>query len=141
MLIPTLIMAAIALGLFLLATAEGRGQNISGLKAGFRMLVEILPLLVFAFIIAGMVQVLLPRDLLSKWVGEQSGLKGIMIGVLAGAITPGGPYVSLPMEIGILGWRFTLVRLASVIVFPPLAGVLANYVRSRIAPMRDIPTS
>jgi len=104
-----------------------------------------------------LVQVLLPRDLLSSWVGTESGFRGIMIGTLAGSVTPGGPYVSypiaaalmksgagigtmvafvtgwslwavarLPMEVGILGWRFTIIRLISVVVFPPIAGVVAN---------------
>ena len=163
MLIPTLIMAAIALVLFVFATLKGQGQNIAGLKSSFRMLIEILPLLIFAFIIAGLVQTLLPRDLLSKWVGEESGFRGIIIGTLAGSITPGGPYVSLPivaallksgasvgtmvafltgwslwaiarlpMEIGILGWKFTLIRLTSVFVFPPIAGLIASYVSKLI---------
>jgi uncharacterized membrane protein YraQ (UPF0718 family) len=32
----------------------------------------------------------------------------------------------LPMEIGILGWRVTVARLACTFVFPPLAGLLAQ---------------
>ena len=127
-----------------------------GFKTAFKMLIEILPLLFFAFIIAGMVQVLLPKDLLARWVGTESGLKGILIGTVAGGLTPGGPYVSLPvvagllksgagvgtmvafltswslwavgrlpMEIGILGWKFTFLRLACTFFFPPIAGWLA----------------
>ena len=157
MLIPTLIMAVFAVALFVIATVKGDGANIAGLKSATRTLLEILPLLIFAFIIGGLVQVLLPRDLLSSWVGTESGFRGIMIGTLAGSVTPGGPYVSypiaaalmksgagigtmvafvtgwslwavarLPMEVGILGWRFTIIRLISVVVFPPIAGVVAN---------------
>lgn len=159
MLVPTLIMAAIAGALFVLATLRGEGQNVQGLKAAFRMTLAVLPLLVFAFIVAGLAQAMLPRDLLSRWVGAESGLRGIVVGTLAGAVTPGGPYVSLPlvaallqagagagtmvafltswslwavarlpMEVGILGWRFTAVRLLSVFFFPPIAGVLAQAV-------------
>jgi len=114
-------------------------------------------LLVFAFIVAGMVQVLLPRELLSKWVGVESGMRGILIGTVAGAFVAGGPYVSLPiaagllrsgagagtmvafltgwslwavsrlpMEVGILGWKFTLIRIASTFFFPPIAGLIAQ---------------
>jgi uncharacterized membrane protein YraQ (UPF0718 family) len=32
------------------------------------------------------------------------------------------------MEIGILGWRFTLIRVLSTLVFPPIAGFVAQYV-------------
>jgi len=136
---------------------KGQGQHISGMKSALNMTVEILPLLVFAFIVAGMVQVLLPRELLAKWVGAESGMRGILIGSVAGGLAPGGPYVSLPiaagllrsgasvgtmvafltgwslwavsrlpMEVGILGWKFTLIRIASTFFFPPIAGLIAQ---------------
>ena len=157
MLIPTIIMAILAIILLIIGYSKGQGQHIVGLKSALKMTAQILPLLIFAFIMAGMVQTLLPRELLSKWIGEESGMRGILIGTLAGSITPGGPYVSLPlaagflragagvgtmvafitawslwavsrlpMEIGILGWKFTLVRLACTFFFPPIAGFLAQ---------------
>ena len=121
------------------------------------MTVEILPLLIFAFIVAGMIRVLLPHELISKWVGVESGMRGILIGTVAGGFSPGGPYVSLPivagllrtgagvgtmvafltgwslwavsrlpMEVGILGWKFTLIRITCTFFFPPIAGLLAQ---------------
>ncbi|MCK5057787.1 MAG: permease [Candidatus Aminicenantes bacterium] len=156
MLVPTIIMGVLAFILVGIAYAKGEGVYAAGFKSAFKMIIEILPLLFFAFVIAGMIQVLLPKDLLSRWVGMESGLKGILIGTLAGGITPGGPYVSLPMvagllkagagagtmvafltswslwavarlpmEFGILGWRFTLLRLACTFFFPPVAGLIA----------------
>jgi hypothetical protein len=32
----------------------------------------------------------------------------------------------LPMEIGLLGWRFTIARLACTFFFPPIAGWMAH---------------
>ena len=157
MLGPTILMAALATILYLIAWQRGQGQHIQGLKMGWAMLVQIVPLLLFVFIVAGMVQALLPKELLSKWVGAESGTKGILIGSVAGGLTPGGPYVSLPivagllragasvgtmvafmtgwsllavarlpMEVGILGWRFTIARLVCTFFFPPIAGLLAQ---------------
>lgn len=157
MLIPTLVMACLAIILLIMGYSKGEGQHIAGLKSALKMTTEILPLLIFAFIMAGMIQVLLPQELLSKWIGEESGIRGILLGTLAGGITPGGPYVSLPlaagflragasigtmvafltawslwavtrmpMEIGIMGWKFTFVRLACTFFFPPIAGFLAQ---------------
>jgi len=68
-----------------------------GLKAGGKLFHEILPTMVLAFIAAGLVSVLLPRELMSRWLGEQSGLRGLMIATLAGALTPGGPFVQFPI--------------------------------------------
>jgi uncharacterized membrane protein YraQ (UPF0718 family) len=157
MLIPTIIMGLLAVVLVYVGYSKGEGQHILGLSATWKMIIEILPLLIFAFIVAGMVQVLLPRDLISKWIGVESGLRGILIGTVAGGLTPGGPYVSLPvvagflragagigtlvafltgwslwavsrmpMEIGIMGWKFTLVRYACTFFFPPIAGLIAQ---------------
>ncbi|NIO48345.1 MAG: permease [Candidatus Aminicenantes bacterium] len=157
MLIPTLVMAVLAIVLLYIGYSKGQGQHIIGLKSAFKITIQILPLLIFAFIMAGMIQTLLPRELISKWIGEESGLRGILIGSLVGAITPGGPYVTLPvaagflragagvgtmvafvtawslwavtrlpMEIGILGWKFTAARLVCTFFFPPIAGFIAQ---------------
>lgn len=157
MFIPTIIMAALAAIFLIIGYYKGQGQHITGIKSAMNMTVQILPLLVFAFIVAGMVQVLLPHELISKWIGAESGIRGILIGTVAGALAPGGPYVSLPvaagllrsgagvgtmvafltgwslwavsrlpMEVGILGWKFTLIRLASTFFFPPIAGLIAH---------------
>ncbi|GAB4371461.1 MAG: hypothetical protein Kow0042_14190 [Calditrichia bacterium] len=157
MLVPTLVMGLLAALLLAIGYGKGQGQHLIGLKSAVNLTLQIFPLLIFAFIVAGMVQVLVPRELISKWVGAESGFKGIMIGTLAGAIAPGGPYVSLPlaagllqagsgigtmvafltawslwavgrlpMEVGILGWRFTLIRLTCTFFFPPIAGLIAN---------------
>jgi uncharacterized membrane protein YraQ (UPF0718 family) len=157
MLIPTIIMALLAAVLLGIGYSKGEGEHIQGLNSGLKMIIEIFPLLLFAFIVAGMVQVLLPQELLSRWIGEESGIKGILIGTLAGGVTPGGPYVSLPvvagllkagagvgtlvafltawslwavarlpMEIGILGWKFTFVRFICTFFFPPIAGFIAQ---------------
>jgi uncharacterized membrane protein YraQ (UPF0718 family) len=157
MIIPTVVMMVLAIILLYLAYHRGNGEHILGLKAAGAMTIEVLPLLIFAFIVAGLMQELMPHELLSRWVGEESGFRGIMLGSLAGGLAPGGPFVSLPiaaglvrsgagigtmvafltgwslwafsrlpMEVGILGWRLTLIRVASTVVFPPLAGFVAH---------------
>jgi uncharacterized membrane protein YraQ (UPF0718 family) len=157
MLIPTIIMGVLALILLYIGYHKGHGEHIAGLSRGFNLTVEVLPLLIFAFIVAGMVQVLIPHEIISRWIGAESGLRGILLGTVAGGFSPGGPYVSLPivaglmrsgagvgtlvafltswslwavgrlpMEVGILGWRFTAIRLACTFFFPPIAGFLAQ---------------
>ena len=79
-----------------------RGEHISGMKLAMNMTVGILPLLFFSFIVAGMIQVLIPREFLSTWVGEESGIRGICIGTIAGGLAPGGSYVGLTIAAGLL---------------------------------------
>lgn len=102
MLVPTIIMGVLALALLLVGFWRGQGEHLTGLKSALNMIIEILPMLVCAFIVASMVQAFLPRELISRWVGLESGWRGLLIGTLTGALTPGGPYVSLPIATGLL---------------------------------------
>lgn len=97
MLAPTLVMAAIAIVLVLIGHRKGGGEDIAGLKIAYHLTWTVLPLLVFAFVVAGMAQTLIPAQTISKWVGEESGFRGIILGSIAGGLAPGGPYVSLPI--------------------------------------------
>ena len=163
MLIPTIIIGVIAIALFIVAYLKGGGEHILGLKEAGNILLQILPLLIFAFIIAGIIKVLIPTEMISKWVGAESGFRGIMIGTVVGGLTPGGPYTAmpiaagllqagagigtmvafmtgwslwaftrLPLEIGIMGWKFTGIRLACTFFFPVVAGLIANLFFSKV---------
>ncbi|MBU3911527.1 MAG: permease [Candidatus Omnitrophica bacterium] len=156
MLMPTIVMAVLAVVLVLIGYYKG--EHVNGLREAMVMTLQILPLLVLALIIAGMVRVLLPQEAIAKWIGNESGVKGILIGTVAGAFTPGGPYVSmplvagllrsgasmgtlvayltgwslwafsrLPIEVGIIGWRFAFIRFISVLILPPIAGFSAQF--------------
>jgi uncharacterized membrane protein YraQ (UPF0718 family) len=101
MLIPTIVMGLLAAVLLLVAHSKGERLHVEGLKSASTMTVTILPMLIFAFIIAGMMQVLIPQQVVAKWVGTESGIRGIIIGSIAGGLAPGGPYVSLPIAAGL----------------------------------------
>lgn len=90
-------MAVILVALIGVAIWRGGGSLQKGLTFGGKTFLSTLPLLVFAFAIAGLVQVLIPREFIMKWLGPEAGLKGILLGTVAGGITPGGPYVSFPI--------------------------------------------
>ena len=163
MLIPTIIMGVIAIALLIIGYQKGGGEHILGLKSAGNILLQIVPLLIFAFIIAGMIQVLAPTEMISRWVGAESGFRGILIGTAIGGFTPGGPFVTLPiaagllrtgasvgtmvafmtgwsllaftrlpLEVGLLGWKFTLIRLACTFFFPIIAGLIANRLFSNV---------
>jgi len=157
LLVPTIIMGFLAIALTAIAYKRGQGEHVTGLKQARTILIQIAPLLVFAFIVAGMIQVLIPTETISRYVGTESGFSGIILGAVIGGLMPGGPFVSLPIaagllvagagtgtmvalmtgwsiwavsrlpiEFGIMGWKFTAIRLASSFFFPILAGLLAN---------------
>ena len=102
MLYPTIIAGVIAIILLMIGYFKDQGANLGTIKSALGSTLEIVPLIIFAFIIAGMIQNLLPRELLVRWLGAGSGIKGLFIGTVAGGLTLGGPYVSLPVAAGLL---------------------------------------
>ncbi|MFH1453537.1 MAG: permease [Armatimonadota bacterium] len=157
MLMPTIIMGVLAAILLAVGYFKGQGHHVGGLKYAVSMSLQMLPLLFFALVVGGMVQLLIPQELLLKWVGTESGLKGIFFGAIAGGLCPGGPFINLPiaagflaagasigtivafltgwslwavaripLEVGILGWRFVVIRLVCTLIFPPIAGIIAQ---------------
>ncbi len=164
MFIPTIIMLVIALVLLFIGYQKGGGEHIIGLKTAGNLLIQITPLLIGAFVIAGMIQVLIPQEVISRWVGAESGFRGILIGTVVGGLTPGGPFVSLPiaagflragasigtmvafltgwsllaitrlpLEIGLMGWKFSLIRIVCTFFFPPVAGLIADRLFSHVS--------
>lgn len=152
-----LIMCVFALFLLILGYYQDPSLPIKGIKNGFDYFLRIFPILIVAFIIVGMIQVLIPPEFIIKWLGKESGLKGVFLGSIAGALIPGGPFVCfpiaasiyksgagtgtmvafvtawslwsltrLPYEITFIGLRFALIRVASTLLLPPLAGIIAQ---------------
>lgn len=58
---------------------------------------DMLPRVGAALVIAGMVWVLMPREALSRFVGRDSGLRGLVVATIAGIITLGGPSSAFPL--------------------------------------------
>ncbi len=156
---PTVVMGSAATILLFLGYLKGGGEHINGLRYAGTTLMTLLPLLISAFIVAGMMSELIPKESVSRVLGEESGLKGILFGAVAGGMTPGGPFVSmpiaagllgsgasvgpavsyltgwslwafyrLPIEVGFLGWKLTMIRFLTVLFFPILAGVMAQFI-------------
>ena len=152
----TIIMIALAVILTVVAYFRG-GVHVTGLKLGAKSIWDNLLLLLASFAVAGLVQVLIPKELISRWLGTEAGFKGILLGSIAGGLIPGSPYsvfpvaasfyaagasistivafitawslwsVSrLPLEVGIIGPRVTLARFLSTLIFPPIAGLIAQ---------------
>lgn len=89
------------LALFGLAFAAWRtgGPELlrTGLSSGAQLLVRYSALLVVSFLAAGLAEVLVPQAWVSRALGEDSGLRGILIGTGVGALTPAGPFVAMPI--------------------------------------------
>jgi uncharacterized membrane protein YraQ (UPF0718 family) len=154
----TVILFLAGLGLGVVAFLEGGWSRVgAGLTGTGSLVLSVSLLIVAAFVLAGLIQVMISKETVTRWLGEESGWRGFLIGGVAGALIPGGPYVyypiavaflrggatigtivtfvvaknlwtlsRLPIEVALLGVHVTWVRYLVTLLFPPLAGVLAE---------------
>jgi uncharacterized membrane protein YraQ (UPF0718 family) len=76
---------------------DGQARFLEILSADVVLFLDILPKVLAACLIASFVAVLMPRDVVVKWVGAESGFLGLIIATLAGIVVPGGPITVFPI--------------------------------------------
>ena len=69
----------------------------AALQKSGRMFLGVWPELALGFILAGLIDVLIPEAVLMKWLGEQHLGYGILVGWGLGLLLPGGPYLLFPL--------------------------------------------
>lgn len=92
------ILGLVTLGLAFLAWQKGGFELVwQGFQGGGSLLLKELPLLAAAFLTAGLLQSLVKKEAIERWLGSESGWRGLALACLGGALIPGGPYAYYPI--------------------------------------------
>jgi len=75
----------------------GKDLTLEGLRLGLQTLVSVTPMLLAAFLTAGLTNVLISKEMVERWLATGAGWRGILLGCIGGALIPGGPYVYYPI--------------------------------------------
>ncbi len=93
--------ALILLGLVLIALALAYAKDpalpLQGLQAGGRLVGNVWLELALGFVLAGLIEVLVPAALVARWLGGGHASQGILAGWAVGLALPGGPYLAFPV--------------------------------------------
>jgi uncharacterized membrane protein YraQ (UPF0718 family) len=101
---PTAILIAIVVGAAgYVFWRDGLERFLDVVWSDAGLFARMLPNVLAGCLIAALVTVLLPRDTISRWVGKDSGFKGILISAGVGIIVPGGPFTIYPIAAAFLG--------------------------------------
>lgn len=73
-----------------------------GAEGSVRLAGQAAPALALGFALAGMLTVLFPPGVVGRWMGDEAGAKGLLIGAAAGVLSPGGPYVMYPIAAALM---------------------------------------
>jgi uncharacterized protein len=96
----------ILLGLTVLALAvalvKDPGLVTRGFQSSGRLFGSVWMELALGFVLAGLLDVLIPPPALSRWMGEEHLGQGILVGWAAGLVMPGGPYLVFPVVANLL---------------------------------------
>ena len=88
---------AVAVSAAVVYWRDGQARFLEILFGDLGLFIDILPKVLAACLIAAFVAVLMPREVVLRWVGAESGVLGIVIATLAGIICPGGPITIFPI--------------------------------------------
>jgi uncharacterized membrane protein YraQ (UPF0718 family) len=95
---PFAIVAALSLGsAAYVLSRDGVGVAQAILVEDIELFLTILPKVAAGCLIGALVRLLVPREVIVRWVGEGSGLAGLAIATAVGAIFPGGPFTIFPL--------------------------------------------
>ena len=95
---PTLvILVSLVVLTALLGFVRDSTLPLRGLMASAKLFRGVWLELLFGFVLAGLLEVLIPQPVLSRWLGAEHLGQGIVVGWAAGLVIPGGPYLFFPV--------------------------------------------
>ena len=66
------------------------------------LFIEIVPKVIAGNLIGELIRRLVPREVIVRWLGAGSGLKGLVIAACVGCLFPAGPFTVFPLAAGLL---------------------------------------
>jgi uncharacterized membrane protein YraQ (UPF0718 family) len=76
---------------------DGREHFLAIMFDDVTLFAEMLPKVLAGCLIGAFVTLLLPRELVARWVGHESGFAGLLIAAFFGFLLPGGPITIYPV--------------------------------------------
>jgi predicted permease len=76
-----------------MAWQRGRTVLVSSAREGAMDFINIVPRIALGVIGSGYIAAIIPQQVITGWLGPDSGWSGVLAAVIAGAATPGGPVV------------------------------------------------
>jgi len=72
MFFPTVVMLTLAIALVIFVHLRQPAQLLPSLKNGGVLLLQILPLLIAAFVVVALIPAVIPKEAVSRWVGDRN---------------------------------------------------------------------
>lgn len=154
-----LLLFTIVLYIYAFSVAPERAS--SALNIGATTFISVILLIISVFGLVGLLQTWISRDLIVRVLGREGGIKGLLIAALCGTVLIGPAYIifpllmsiqkqgarwavvvivltsyavklqMIPIEVGFLGWPFSLARAVITIALAIPTGLLVEAMMER----------
>jgi len=93
----TLILLGLVVAALIAAYTKDPALPLQGVQASAKLFGTVWIELALGFVLAGLIEVLVPAATVSRWLGAGRLHEGILAGWAAGLVMPGGPYLFFPV--------------------------------------------
>jgi uncharacterized membrane protein YraQ (UPF0718 family) len=133
-------MAGIVIILYIWAWSVSPAKAIESLKYGAHLFASISIIILAVFALIGLINVKLSRELIGSLLGQNSGVRGLLIAVGCGAVLVGPSYVIFPLLMSVrrLGarWAVVAIVLAAWSLKPQMLPIEAEFLGFHFALVR-----
>ncbi len=119
-----IVINVIAVAALLMAFIKDRKKAIKSLKIAGKSFIRMLPMVFIIIIIIGLLLGFVPPDQISKFVGEQSGMTGVLIVGAAGAVLHIPALLSFPLASSLLEEGASVSAVAAFITTLTMIGTI-----------------
>ncbi|PLX82964.1 MAG: hypothetical protein C0616_01275 [Desulfuromonas sp.] len=143
----------LAIALYLWAVVVSPERAAAAATVSVRSLLSVALLVLAVMGLVGILQVWISRDLVARMLGKEAGLKALLLAAVCGMVLIGPAYIvfpllmslrlqgarwavivivlasytvklhMIPLEVGFLGWQFSLLRIVLTLVFAIPSGL------------------
>ena len=129
--LETIILYGITFILLIISFIKDKNKTIKGLKKGSKSFVKLMPVLIPTFMFIGILLAVVTPEFISRLLGEESGVLGIVSGLVVGSITFMPPFVAYPLGIELLENGGAYPQVAGFLVALMSVGIVYYAVESK----------
>lgn len=100
--IETIILYGLTAVLLIVSFFKDRKKTYKGIKKGVKSFLKLMPVLIPTFMFIGILLAVVTPEFISRLLGEESGILGIISGLTVGSITFMPPFVAYPLGVELL---------------------------------------
>lgn len=118
--------------LLLISFIKDRKKTVRGIRKGAKAFLKLLPTLLPMFLFIGIMLAIITPEFISSLFGEQSGVFGMILGLIVGSITFMPPFVAYPLGVDLLENGAALPQVAGFLATLMSVGIVYFAVESKL---------